>query len=180
MRALHYRLMALPLAAMLSSCTTPYQEPAGSSLASIEFVNDTAEVMGMQLYLDSTECTNRKSAGFVDPRRARKVSILGRQNLGITVIMDANRRTLPIALNGPMAGAIISHSEEACHPTINFAPQVGHAYVFKARSDGKTCTFQFFERPSANQRPDEEVAVEYTRRIWTKPMTESGAWCKKQ
>jgi hypothetical protein len=175
-------LLSVATAIAISGCVKPYIEPTGTSIASIEFINDAPETMPIYLHGDSKECTDRMSAGFVQPKAQRKLIIPAGQNLVFTagVNVGTGKSIALGAMGGAIGGLVAATIYKGCLSTIDFFPEVGGTYVFRMNSDGKDCSYQFFAKPSANQRPDEVLPVAFTTREWIRAMGEAGPFCKKK
>lgn len=161
----------------ITGCATNYKEPTGEKVASVEFINESSEPMSLELYGGAKECTNRMRAGQVQAKSERKLAVPAGEDTVITVGMTPNgtniQRTFGIV-------GLIATAHKGCRPTVDFTPETGRAYVFRMNSDGSDCSYQFYVKPSPNQRPDEVVPVVFTERNWIRPMSESGPFCKSK
>lgn len=55
----------------LLGCAVPYSEPTTGPKAAIKFINDGTDKMSVHFHEGAAECTNRSSAGFVEPKLPR-------------------------------------------------------------------------------------------------------------
>ena len=177
-------LLSVATAVAISGCAAPqYIEPAGNSIASIEFIDEASErTMSIYFHGDSKECTDRTTAGLVQPKSQRKLAIPAGQDLVFTVGLNASigKSLAILATGGAIGGLIAASTYKGCLPTIDFVPEVGGIYVFRMNLDGKDCSYQFFAKPSANQQSDKALPVAFTTREWIRAFGEAGPFCKKK
>jgi len=177
----HTVAMALfiTVAVTLTGCATPYKEPTGNSIASIEFVNDGSEPMVVHFHGGAEECTDRMKAASVQPNAQHKLAVAAGKNEVFTVGMTPNGKNTMRVFG--VVGVLASMPfHKGCTPTIDFVPEVGRAYEFRMSSEGNTCNYQFYSKPSATQRAEKPVFVAFTEREWIRAMGEGGPFCKKK
>ena len=152
-----------------------YQEPTGSSVATIEFINESTSPMATHFYKDATECTDRTNAGGVPASSQRKLLIPAGKNLAFTVAMDPKGASAALAF-GALGALLLSN--QGCTPTIDFVPEVGRTYVFRMKSEANDCVYHFYATPQAGQTEASNVPL--TKREWIRPMGEAGPFCTKK
>lgn len=170
-------LLAAPLA--LLGCATPYQEPTGNAVASIEFIDDAPGPMSVHLHGDSTECTNRVSPGLVQPKSSRKLKVQAGQSLVFTTGIDAPGSQAVFALGtiGALAGPAFI---KGCRATLEFIPEEGRTYMFTMRYIDGACGYQLVEESSPSSSQGPTVPVRFETRKWIRAMTEAGPFCEKK
>ena len=172
--------LAVLMISVMAGCTTPYKEPTNTPTATIEFVNDTTEKMGVQFYDDAKECTNRKTAGLVESRSQRKLIVPAGQSTAFTVSTSLGSSGKKLLGLGAIGGLVTAATYRGCTPTVDFVPSVGAAYIFRMSSDSNECKYQFgAQNPISGGGTDDMVAVRFTVREWIRPMGEAGPFCKK-
>lgn len=171
--------LLITVAVTLAGCATPYKEPAGDSIASIDFINDGSEPMVVYFHRGPEECTDRMKAGGVQPNAHRKLVVAAGKNEVFTVGMSPNgKNTMRVfGVVGVLASMPL---HKGCTPTIDFVPEVGRAYEFSMSSEGNDCRYQLHSKPSATQRAEKPVFVAFTEREWIRAMDEAGPFCKKK
>jgi hypothetical protein len=174
-----FRLLSVGTVVFAAGCATPYKEPTGSNVASIEFIDETSQPMSVHLHGDAKECTDRVNTGGVQPNSRRKVVVRAEQSTAFTVGMDP--KGLGIShMFGALGALLGANTYKGCTPTLDFIPEAGRTYVFRMNSDASVCSYQFFARPLAGQPADEAVPVNFTQREWIRASTETGPFCKKK
>lgn len=172
-------LISITIAITISGCATPYKEPTGDSVASIEFIDETSQPMSVHMHGDSKECTDRTNTGGVQAKSERKLVVPANQDVVFTVGMDPKGTNFALMF-GAVGALIAANTHLGCTPTIDFVPEVGRTYIFRMNTDSKNCSYQFYAKPSANQRPEEATPVAFTEREWIRAATEAGPFCKKK
>ncbi|HEY8026360.1 MAG TPA: hypothetical protein VIF60_17490 [Burkholderiaceae bacterium] len=171
-------LLAFMLAAPLTASAGKYQEPTGEGTASIEFVNDSAQTMSIQIFADPKECTDRGVA-FAKAGEQKKLAIAAGRNLAFNAATDS-KSVGPLFAFGALGAALGASTLKGCYPVIEFHPEPGHTYIFRMGSDGKDCLYKFYEKPAADSaQAAEENQVPFTPREYVRAWGDSGPWCKK-
>ncbi|WP_157634412.1 hypothetical protein [Variovorax sp. Root318D1] len=170
-------LLTAPL--VLLGCATPYQEPTGKAVASIEFVDDAPGPMSVHLHGDSKECTDRVNPGLVQPKSSRKLKVQAGQSLVFTTGIDAPGSLVLFAMGavGALAGPAFI---KGCSATLEFIPEEDRAYIFTMRYIDGGCGYRLVEASSPNSFSGPAVPVKFEVRKWIRAMTEAGPFCEKK
>ncbi len=178
-KPLYRALLALVLASPLIAHGGKYQEPTGDSIASIEFVNDSAQTMTIQIFADAKECTDR-GLTFAKAGERKMLGVATGHDLAFNAATDS-KSVGPLFAFGALSAALGANMLKGCYPVIEFHPEPGHTYVFRMGSDGKDCLYKFYEKAVAeNSQPSEEINVPFVSREYVRAWGESGPWCKKK
>lgn len=172
------------LVSSLAGCTTEstYKEPTGASTATIEFINEARNSVVVDFYADSKECTNRKSAGHLEPNVHRQIVVPAGQNIALSVSMRFHPELQQALLDiGGFLGALLAAtSDQGCIEILDFTPESGKAYALRFASDGRACEYDIYEQQVKPYQLGGHAPVEFTVRERVRAFDESGPFCKKR
>jgi hypothetical protein len=189
---MNVKLCCAVIAITISGCVTPpskYIEPTGQSVATIDFIDETNVPMGVDIYKDATECTDRTVAGPIQPKIPKKLRVSAGKELAFTAAVRLNGESnKTVGTLGAMGGAlgaltaltVMSATNNVCITTIEFLPEADRNYVFQLNTDGVSCGYTLVTGPTPGQQTNEAVPVIFNKREWIRAWGESGPWCKKK
>src|SRR3989304_8332544 len=87
------KIFCVVIAITISGCVTPpshYIEPTSQSVATIDFINETNVPMGVDIYKDATECTDRTVAGPIQPKIPKTLRVSAGKELDFAATVSLN------------------------------------------------------------------------------------------
>lgn len=165
------------LSAVLVGCVNLDKEPTAGARASIQFIDDTSYKMSVHFHAGSRECTDRTTAELMGPKSRSTLQVAAGKPMVMTVGMDAGYRgQIRLGVGGAIGADLMASTSKQCTPSLEFTPEEGRSYLFRMRSDGKDCSYEFLAYRSEVAK--EATPVDLTVRQWIRAMGESGPWCK--
>lgn len=162
------RFFQLGIVALLvvpqNSCRTPYQQPDGMDLASIDILNYSDYPISQIIYRNAADCTGREEIGdLLQP---------GERN---TANIAAGDATVQVgAASSPLI--YTRYGGRSCVMPISFHADRSKRYRLAFRISGDTCSIEFSE-VAMNGRA---TPAAFDEREFSAPLTSAGSFCSER